>query len=190
MEKVSSGFLYFRILYVIISFLQNLGYRSLKWKKLHLLYCILLTSLSVEKTRWKVINFLVVTNNFARLKLTPTKNFYQLFFILSKNQITETLKNIIFIIPQSVWAALGREGLLKKGNLQKKRQMSHVVVSYVCRKQWWRRSCNCIETDQWKPVSYTAADQSKLVSYTDSSSEDEDLHVEANFDEPIDLASN
>ena len=49
-----------------------------------------------------MINFLVVTNNFARLKLTPTKNFYQLFFLLSKNQITETLKNIIFIIPQSV----------------------------------------------------------------------------------------
>ena len=36
-----------------------------------------------------------------------------------------------------------------------------------------------------------AADRSKLVSYTDSSSEeDEELHVDVNFDEPIDLAIN
>ena len=34
------------------------------------------------------------------------------------------------------------------------------------------------------------ADQSKLVSYTDSSGEEEDLHVDVNFDEPIDLALN
>ena len=48
------------------------------------------------------------------------------------------------------------------------------------------------ETDQSKPVSHTAADQSKLVSYTDSSSkeEKEDLHNDVNFDEPIDLAIN
>ena len=37
----------------------------------------------------------------------------------------------------------------------------------------------------------TVADQSKLVSYTVSSSEkEEDLHVDLNFDEPIDLAIN
>ena len=48
-----------------------------------------------------------------------------------------------------------------------------------------------IETDQSKPVSQTAADQLKLVSYTDSSSEEEeDLHVDVNFDEPIDLVIN
>ena len=49
-----------------------------------------------------------------------------------------------------------------------------------------------IETDQSKPVSHTAAAQSKLVSYTDSSIEEEEknLHVEVNFDEPIDLAIN
>ena len=47
-----------------------------------------------------------------------------------------------------------------------------------------------IETDQLKPVSHTAADHSKLVSYTESSSEEEDLHVDVNFDEPIDLAIN
>ena len=50
-----------------------------------------------------------------------------------------------------------------------------------------------IETDQSKPVSHTAADQSKLVSYADSSSEEEqeeDLHVVANFDESIDMAIN
>ena len=47
-----------------------------------------------------------------------------------------------------------------------------------------------IETDQSKPFSHTAADHSKLISYTDSSSEEEDLHVDVNFDEPIDLAIN
>ena len=35
-----------------------------------------------------------------------------------------------------------------------------------------------------------ATDQSKLVSYTDRSSEEEDLHNEGNFDEPIDVAIN
>ena len=48
-----------------------------------------------------------------------------------------------------------------------------------------------IETDKSKPVSHTAADLSKLVNYTDSSSEEEeDLHVEVNFDEPNDVAIN
>ena len=47
-----------------------------------------------------------------------------------------------------------------------------------------------IKTDQSKPVSYTASDQSKLVSYIDSCSEEEDLHVDVNFDESIDLAIN
>ena len=36
---------------------------------------------------------------------------------------------------------------------------------------------------------HMANDQSKLVSYTNSSSE-EDLHIDVNFDEPIDLAIN
>ena len=48
-----------------------------------------------------------------------------------------------------------------------------------------------IDTDQSKPVGHTAADQSKLVSYTDSSSEEEeDLNVDVNFEEPIDLSIN
>ena len=35
------------------------------------------------------------------------------------------------------------------------------------------------------------ADQSKLVSYTDSSNEkEEDLHVDVNFDEPTDMGIN
>ena len=47
------------------------------------------------------------------------------------------------------------------------------------------------EADQWKPVRHTAVDQSKLVRYTDSGSEEEeDPHVDINFDEPIDLAIN
>ena len=49
-----------------------------------------------------------------------------------------------------------------------------------------------IETDQLKPVSHTVTDQSKLVGCTDSSSEKEEeyLHVDVSFDEPIDLAIN
>ena len=45
-----------------------------------------------------------------------------------------------------------------------------------------------IETDQSKPVTHTAADYSKLISYPGS--EEEDLHVDVNFDEPVDLAIN
>ena len=40
-----------------------------------------------------------------------------------------------------------------------------------------------IETDQSKPLSHMANDQSKLV-------EEEDLHVDVNFVKPIDLAIN
>ena len=47
-----------------------------------------------EKNQQKVTNFLVVTNIFPRLKLTPTKNLYQLLFLLYKNQITEILKKL------------------------------------------------------------------------------------------------
>ena len=47
-----------------------------------------------------------------------------------------------------------------------------------------------IETDQSQSVSHTEDDQSKLVSYNDCSSEEEDLHVDINFDEPTDLAIN
>ena len=47
------------------------------------------------------------------------------------------------------------------------------------------------EIDQSKPVSHTAADQSKVISYTDSSSEEkEDLHFDVNFDEPANLTIN
>ena len=42
-----------------------------------------------------------------------------------------------------------------------------------------------IETDLSNTISHKAADQSKLVNYTGSSSEEEDLHVE-----PIDLVIN
>ena len=47
-----------------------------------------------------------------------------------------------------------------------------------------------IETDHSQSVSHTADDHSKLVSYNDCSSEEEDLHVDINFDEPTDLAIN
>ena len=34
------------------------------------------------------------SNNFTRLKLTPTKNFYQPFFLVNRNKITEVLKKL------------------------------------------------------------------------------------------------
>ena len=47
------------------------------------------------------------------------------------------------------------------------------------------------ETNHSKPVSHTGADQSKLVSYSYSNSEEkEDLLVDVSFDEPVDLAIN
>ena len=45
-------------------------------------------------------------------------------------------------------------------------------------------------SDEEEAAIVTETDQSKLVSYTDSSSEEEDLHVDVNFDEPIDLIIN
>ena len=99
------------------------------------------------------------TNNFTRLKLTRTKNFYQLFFLLNKNQITKSFKKIVDY--NGVNDEVGSD-----------------------------EAAIIIDTDQSRPVSHTAADQSKLVSYTDSSSEEEDLHVDVNFDEPTDLAIN
>ena len=48
---------------------------------------------------------------------SPTKNSYQLFFLMYINQITETLKKnqINYIV---IWLSdVGREGQLKKGNL-------------------------------------------------------------------------
>ena len=69
---------------------------------------IQLHTLSVKKTAVKSDQFFSgdqyfsTTNNFTRLKLTPTKSFSQLFFLLIKNQITEILKKIIrFIILKS-----------------------------------------------------------------------------------------
>ena len=63
--------------------------------------------------------------------------------------------------------------------------MSHVATSYVCRKMY---VCNSVEEEAAIVIE---TDQSKLVSYTGSSSEvEEDLHVDVNFDEPIDLAIN
>ena len=68
---------------------------------------------------------------------SPTKNFYQLFLLLTKNQITEILKTL------------------------------SDLLYYNLVEQLWVGKDSC----------------------TDSSSEEvEDLHVEFNFDEPIDLA--
>ena len=87
--------------------------------------------------------------------------------------------------------------------------MSHVVASYVCRKNMfynrtpWKGfsifstislafSIASVIPALLKPFNTISLSscQSELVSYTDSSSEEEDLRVDVNFDEPIDLAIN
>ena len=50
------------------------------------------------------------TNNFTRLKLFSTKNFYQLFFFLNKNQITEILKKLSDLLYHNLieWRWVGK----------------------------------------------------------------------------------
>ena len=81
--------------------------------------------------------------------------------------------------------------MVKKGKFQKKRKL--VTSSLYSGVKDEERSDKevaaiVIENDQLKPVSHTATNQSKLVSYTDIGSEEEDIHVDVNFDETIDLA--
>ena len=38
------------------------------------------------------------TNNLTQLKLTLIENFYELLFVLNKNQITETLKKLSYLL--------------------------------------------------------------------------------------------
>ena len=51
------------------------------------------------------------TNHFTRLKLTPTNKNYQLFFLLSKNQITEILKKLSDLLYHNLveWRWVGKE---------------------------------------------------------------------------------
>ena len=74
------------------------------------------------------------TNNFTRLKLISIKNFYQLFFLLNKNEITEILKKLSDLLYHNLieWRWVGK--MVKKMKFKKKRKMSHVVASYVYRK--------------------------------------------------------
>ena len=50
------------------------------------------------------------TNNFTRLKLKPIKNFYQLFFLLNKNQITEIFKKVSALLYHNLieWRWVGK----------------------------------------------------------------------------------
>ena len=75
------------------------------------------------------------TNNFTRLKLTPTKNFYQLFFLLNKDQIMEILKKNYQIYYTIIWlSGVGWGRVVKKGKFKMKRKMSHVVASCLKKK--------------------------------------------------------
>ena len=54
--------------------------------------------------------FFSPTNNFTRLKLTQTKNFYQLFILLNKNQITEIIKKPLDLLHHNLaeWQWVGK----------------------------------------------------------------------------------
>ena len=79
------------------------------------------------------------TKNFSRLKLTPTKKIYQLFFLLSTNQITEILKKKSDLLYHNLveWRWVGK--VVKKEKFKNQKKISHVVASYVCRKNMF---CN------------------------------------------------
>ena len=81
--------------------------------------------------------------------------------------------------------------MVKKGKFKKKRKwVTSSLYSGVKDEERSDKEVAAvvIENDQLKPVSHTATNQSKLVSYTDIGSEEEDIHVDVNFDETIDLA--
>ena len=130
------------------------------------------------------------TNNFPRLVLAPTKNFYQLFFLLNTNRITEILEKNYQIYYTIIWLSGFIIPLLKPFIDISLSSLSVVQIDNPPRSDE-KEAAIVIKTDQSKPVSHTAAGQSKLVSYTESSSEEEEEpYVEVNFDEPIDLAIN
>ena len=69
------------------------------FKNLQSIFSLNVTEYLIGETKtgekWPLFNgdqYFLPTNNFTRPKLTATKKFYQLFFLLNKNQITEILK--------------------------------------------------------------------------------------------------
>ena len=74
------------------------------------------------------------TNNFTLLKLTQTKHFYLLLFLLNKNQIREILKKnyqIYYWLSEVGWGSV-----VKKGNLPRLISQSwSVALAVVVRKK-------------------------------------------------------
>ena len=107
-------------------------------------------------------------NNFTRLKLKSTKTAYN---VLQSNFLEKVLNLFyhIFGILNSFSNPCTSETIY-----------CHFLVIFKSAAQ----INNPLRTAH--PL-HTEAGQPKLVSYTDNSSEEEDLHVDANFDQPIDL---
>ena len=61
-------------------------------------------------TNFSEVTNIFPTNNFNRLKLAPTTNFYQLFFLLNKNQITEILTKLSGLLYHNLveWRWVGK----------------------------------------------------------------------------------
>ena len=62
------------------------------------------------------------------------KNFYQLFFLLNENQITEILSDLLYHnLAERCWI----KRVVKKGKFKKKRKISHVVVHMFVEKTYF-----------------------------------------------------
>ena len=77
----------------------------------------LTSTLSVKKDQFfSGDQYFSPTNDFTKLKLTPTKNFYQLLFLLNKNQITKIIKKLSDLLYHNLverrWVENGREAAI------------------------------------------------------------------------------
>ena len=82
-------------------------------------------------------------NNFTRLKLTPSKNFYQLYFLLNKNQIPEISKKLSNLLYHNLvewpWVGKGsKKGKFTADDQLKRRRISQnwsVTLTVVVKKK-------------------------------------------------------
>ena len=70
-----------------------------------------------------------MTNKFTQLKLTPTKNFYLLFFLLNKNQKRKFKKKLSDLLYYNLVEPSGMEFTTKIAVMKKKLQLSLKLIS-------------------------------------------------------------
>ena len=84
------------------------------------------------------------TINFTRLKLLPTKNFDQLFFLLNKNQVTDILKKyqIFYTI---IWLSGVRQGRVVRKEKFKKKRKNESCRRFICLQKKYVLQSNFLE---------------------------------------------